>query len=95
MGDTIQKTIDKIRFEYTQDGENWTKCPDEFTTGQTPEDLKHDQRFFEFPTPFRAKKVRFFVTEKSDAKYGGRFDYLVSFCKDQEPSIIQTKEEAE
>ena len=91
--DTLKLTIDKVRFEYSEDGENWTKCPDEFTTGQTSEDAQHEKRFFEFPTPFRAKKVRFFVTEKSDPVYGGRFDYLVTFCKDQEPSIFKPKEE--
>ena len=32
-GETLKKTIDKIRFEHSEDGVNWTKCPDEYTTG--------------------------------------------------------------
>ena len=85
--------ISKIRFEYSEDGENWTKCPDEFTTGQTVEDKKDHQLVFEIPTPFRAKKVRFFVTEKNYPKYGGRFDYIVSLSKDQELSVKEEVKE--
>ena len=82
FGNYKTKVISKIRFEHSEDGENWTKCPDEFITEQTPDDTKDHQRSFVFPTPFRAKKARFYVMEKDDVKYGGRFEYVVSIAQD-------------